>query len=815
MRKKFLTVILCLCMLAGMLPVTALKAQAAGTGIEDRLNQLKNQYPAGSYWTVNGGACPYIASGDYPHVNHNNCKWFDGASECMGFARLLFYEIYGVYCSTLQSQARYDRENVAVGDYIRINGDSHSAIVIGRSGNTLTIVECNWGNGCRITWGRTISLSTITHFIHAPQDVYDRVNGTSTPPPTVMDLGSDFYAYINYVKPEGEAYVEAWGGDGTYTNVQISASPETMCQSTDPRQIWHFIRQGDGSYKIINEWCGWCLDVGGGIAYPEANVATWHEDHGGAPERWYIINAQGHDYWYSLATALEYPKYVMDIYGGSTDQGANVQLFERGDNNAAQQFYIYKLLSYEKPAAPAVPTNLRAVLAIEHDRLVINWSAVSPANAYDSRAYEVEIYDSDNKLCISRVVDTNKYSEDNTSLPAGTYTARVRSLNTKYASHSPNYASGYSTLDFRVLPFYTVSVTASPAEGGLVYGGDTLVEGSYTTVRARANSGYHFVEWRENGIRVSTEPDYGIDIYEDHDLTAVFEEDVPGPEVSPAPGPEVSPAPGPEISPTPEPEVSPTPGPEVSPTPGPEVSPTPEPEVSPTPGPEVSPAPEPEVSPIPEPGVSPAPEPEVSPAPEPEASPIPEPEVSPVPGPEASPTPEPEVNPMPEPEPEESPATGPEPEESLTQEPEANPAPKPEVSPAPRPEISPTPELKASPTPGPEASPTPGSDKAVFEHASGDLMAADGQAADDVGTTSQDSGSAGEARSAEAPSSGNGDTLPEGADGEYVEEYTEEHAEEYTKGHTWNIGLVLPAAVISIATGIAVFFVARRKRREE
>ena len=55
---------------------------------------------------------------------------------------------------------------------------------------------------------------------------------------------------------------------------------------------------------------------------------------------------------------------------------------------------------------------------------------------------------------------------------------------------------------------YTVSVSANPAEGGTVSGGGTYNYGATATLTAKANSGYEFVEWQQNGTRVSTANPY-------------------------------------------------------------------------------------------------------------------------------------------------------------------------------------------------------------------------------------------------------------------------------------------------------------------
>ena len=52
----------------------------------------------------------------------------------------------------------------------------------------------------------------------------------------------------------------------------------------------------------------------------------------------------------------------------------------------------------------------------------------------------------------------------------------------------------------------------------------TLSHGENCTVTATANEGFVFINWTENGVEVSTEPDYSFVVTSDRDLVANFEE---------------------------------------------------------------------------------------------------------------------------------------------------------------------------------------------------------------------------------------------------------------------------------------------------
>ena len=70
---------------------------------------------------------------------------------------------------------------------------------------------------------------------------------------------------------------------------------------------------------------------------------------------------------------------------------------------------------------------------------------------------------------------------------------------------------------------YSVSVSASPSNGGSVSGGGSYSANSSATVNASPNTGHSFVRWTENGAQVSTSPSYTFTVTGNRTLVAVFE----------------------------------------------------------------------------------------------------------------------------------------------------------------------------------------------------------------------------------------------------------------------------------------------------
>ena len=70
---------------------------------------------------------------------------------------------------------------------------------------------------------------------------------------------------------------------------------------------------------------------------------------------------------------------------------------------------------------------------------------------------------------------------------------------------------------------YTITVSANPANGGIVTGGGTYQQGQSCTVQATPASGYTFLRWTENGTQVSTNASYTFTVTGNRTLVAQFQ----------------------------------------------------------------------------------------------------------------------------------------------------------------------------------------------------------------------------------------------------------------------------------------------------
>jgi len=108
-----------------------------------RMNALRGEYPNGKRWT-----------------NENYYEWKGGHYHgygCVAFAFILSDAAFG----DLPARVHYDFNKIRVGDVIRINGDSHSVIVLEVNNRGITIAEGNYNSS--IHWGRTFTWERINN----------------------------------------------------------------------------------------------------------------------------------------------------------------------------------------------------------------------------------------------------------------------------------------------------------------------------------------------------------------------------------------------------------------------------------------------------------------------------------------------------------------------------------------------------------------------------------------------------------------------------------------------------------------------------
>lgn len=190
-----------ICLIAGIsiLGISPMKVSAEQAGFSAKVAALKAKYPDGKYWNHVGMAadnsdgytdkpCELHRTDGVDHVYGTGgctCNHFAGgghlsATQCMGFANKLAYDVFGdTTWQTVQSPSADQIADIQAGDIVRLS-EGHSVFVIGRTGDSITVGEANYPNGCQIKWDRAVTLSTATVSYYERAANYTLVMGSAS-----------------------------------------------------------------------------------------------------------------------------------------------------------------------------------------------------------------------------------------------------------------------------------------------------------------------------------------------------------------------------------------------------------------------------------------------------------------------------------------------------------------------------------------------------------------------------------------------------------------------------------------------------------
>lgn len=267
----------------------------------------------------------------YPNYSTWANQSFDGGTECYGFARLIGYNVFGSYPSSWSRV--YSIDNVKKGDilqYGNTSGSGHTVFVTNVSGDTITFVDCNGnGNYSGSSYVRYCGIkwdNTISKY-GKMFNKYSFSYLLSSPQLdsdiTTVDLGTDFYASITHIA--------SWN----HLTVEDNNNVDICWETYSDNQYWKFYKQYDGSYKIVSAKNGKCLDVENGSSDDGANIGVYENNDTDA-QRWYIYKCGNG---YQLKPKCS--DCVMEMNAWNFYQGVNLVCGTK-DNSDAEIFSINK-----------------------------------------------------------------------------------------------------------------------------------------------------------------------------------------------------------------------------------------------------------------------------------------------------------------------------------------------------------------------------------------------------------------------------------------------------------------------------------------
>ena len=184
-------------------------AVARAGGVSDKLSYIRTVYPTGSHFTTTGQACN---NSQCSKCSLNNipargqlssgataASTMGNAWSCTGFAKYVFYNVFGVRHTNANNSVYYSLSDAKVGDYVQMwntsaygyNNDyiTHCAIFMGWSGSTPLWYESNYSVCNQVYYSAYNQKRALYRIYHAYN--YDTINGMSIDSqPPVFDKDS-------------------------------------------------------------------------------------------------------------------------------------------------------------------------------------------------------------------------------------------------------------------------------------------------------------------------------------------------------------------------------------------------------------------------------------------------------------------------------------------------------------------------------------------------------------------------------------------------------------------------------------------------
>ena len=293
--------------------------------------------------------------------------------------------------------------------------------------------------------------------------------GSAVFKPDFVDIGTNIYRYI--IRADGWKHIGTNYDSSNRSNVTIGKA-----NTGDPDQIWKFIRQGDGSYYIQNEYKNFYLCYEGNCA-SGAKVTTSYKLASSC--YWYIANYNGLCKLVAKDSVASGNWLVIDCKDGSSTPGTQLQLYgnwgPNDSNGNAQLFNIYTVENYQQPAKPPKVEITVPDVATVGEEVKISWTASPLQGKYDQREYCVTVEAGGSKKVIYTTDTSVSVTIKRRELHCD---VTVESRNTKYANYS---SSSYAS--FKCVEAHEHSYTA-------VVTPPTCTEKGYTTHTCSCGDSY-------------------------------------------------------------------------------------------------------------------------------------------------------------------------------------------------------------------------------------------------------------------------------------------------------------------------------------
>lgn len=346
-------------------------------GFVNKFATLRSKYPNGGTW-----------SGTYYEGGYAR------AWTCHGYAWQIAYGVFGStqYTKNGGWTKSWSMGTLNAGDFVRINKDTHSIFITKVTSDRIYFTDGNWNYKNRIRWDASYTKTEMSQkFTYKFHISGNNLTGNGDIIPTgsktvsdgeyhvVTALNNSLGLNVAYNSKDSGKNVQLWNNmddanttsliklkylsNGNYTmtfknsgkNLDVQngsknsgANVWQYWANTTKAQQWIVKPAGDGYFYIISALSGKYLDVSGGNAKAATNIQVYNGNNSKA-QKWKFIASgastgqtiKNGDY--TIATTCN-TNYGLNIFGGKTDNGANIHLWGNMKGNAQNAIANVKYL---------------------------------------------------------------------------------------------------------------------------------------------------------------------------------------------------------------------------------------------------------------------------------------------------------------------------------------------------------------------------------------------------------------------------------------------------------------------------------------
>lgn len=157
--KRIISIFLAVVMIFGLMSIPA--GAASTDPVQQALDAVKADFPNGSFFTTDGKKGSPSEFTKVATARGVSCKGYTQAWTCVAYAKYVWAKVFGIEATKAKNRIEVGSgragvittwDNASPGDLIYFYSDAnlsnwhHAAIFLGKSGNTISLVDCNYAN---------------------------------------------------------------------------------------------------------------------------------------------------------------------------------------------------------------------------------------------------------------------------------------------------------------------------------------------------------------------------------------------------------------------------------------------------------------------------------------------------------------------------------------------------------------------------------------------------------------------------------------------------------------------------------------------